>query len=79
MRKLIPLLSVAVLSSLTLVWAASLFVRAGVQGWLYLADQATAIGIVRILVSWPIYAATFSFTVWAVRRVTREQAAAVSP
>jgi len=64
---------------LTLVWAASLFIRAGVQGWLYLADQATAIGIVRILVSWPIYAATFAFTVWAVRRVTREQAEAVTP
>jgi hypothetical protein len=62
---------------LTLVWAGSLFVRAGVQGWLYLADQATAIGVVRILISWPIYAATFAFTVWAVRRVTRspEQAA----
>ena len=54
---------------LTLVWAGSLFVRAGVQGWLYLQDQATAIGIVRILISWPIYAATFAFTVWAVRRV----------
>ena len=64
---------------LTLVWAGSLFIRAGVQGWLYLQDQATAIGIVRILVSWPIYAATFAFTVWAIRRVTREQqASAVS-
>jgi hypothetical protein len=63
---------------LTLVWAGSLFIRAGVQGWLYLQDQATAIGIVRILVSWPMYAATFAFTVWAIRRVTREQAAAVS-
>ena len=60
---------------LTLVWAASLFIRAGVQGWLYLADQATAIGVVRILISWPIYAATFAFTVWAIRRVTREQEA----
>lgn len=55
---------------LTLVWAGSLFVRAGVQGWLWLQNQPTAIGIVRILVSWPIYAATFAFTVWAVRRVT---------
>ena len=62
---------------LTLVWAGSLFVRAGVQGWLYLQDQATAIGVVRILISWPIYAATFAFTVWAIRRVTREQAVAV--
>ncbi|MEU7902116.1 DUF3159 domain-containing protein [Actinoplanes sp. NPDC049118] len=55
---------------LTLVWAASLFVRAGVQGWLWLADEANAIGIVRILISWPIYAATFAYTAWAVHRVT---------
>jgi uncharacterized protein DUF3159 len=60
---------------LTLVWAGSLFVRAGMQGWLWLRDDATAIGIVRILISWPIYAATFAFTVWAVRRVTRTQRA----
>jgi len=58
---------------LTLVWAASLFIRAGVQGWLYLADQANAIGVVRILISWPIYAATFAFTAWAVHRVTAAQ------
>ena len=66
---------------LTLVWAGSLFIRAGVQGWLYLQDQATAIGIVRILISWPIYAATFAFSVWAIRRVTREQqpSAALNP
>ncbi|GID97088.1 DUF3159 domain-containing protein [Amorphoplanes digitatis] len=55
---------------LTLVWAASLFVRAGVQGWLWLADEANAIGVVRILISWPIYAATFAYTAWAVHRVT---------
>ena len=61
---------------LTLVWAGSLFVRAGVQGWLWLRGDATAIGVVRILISWPIYAATFAFTVWAVRRVTRTQEAA---
>ncbi|MDT5033541.1 MAG: hypothetical protein QOC94_3712 [Actinoplanes sp.] len=61
---------------LTLVWAGSLFVRAGVQGWLYLANEANALGIVRILISWPIYAATFGFTIWAVRRVTHPAAAA---
>lgn len=55
---------------LTLVWAGSMFVRAGVQGWLWLLNEPTAIGVVRILISWPIYAATFAFTVWAVRRVT---------
>jgi hypothetical protein len=60
---------------LTLVWAGSMFLRAGVQGWLWLRDEATAIGIVRILISWPIYAVTFAFTVWAVRRVTRAELA----
>ncbi|MFI5491216.1 DUF3159 domain-containing protein [Actinoplanes sp. NPDC051859] len=60
---------------LTLVWAASLFVRAGVQGWLWLADEANAIGLVRVLISWPIYAATLAFTAWAVHRVTAAQAA----
>jgi hypothetical protein len=61
---------------LTLVWAGSLFIRAGVQGWLYLQDQATALGVVRILISWPIYAATFAFSVWVIRRKTRQLTAA---
>ena len=63
---------------LTLVWAASLFVRAGLQGWLWLQNDATAIGVVRILISWPIYAATFVFTVWAVRRVTHPRQPALT-
>jgi hypothetical protein len=58
---------------LTVLWAASLSVRAGIQAYLYLMDQANAIGIVRILVSWPIYAGTFAFTVWAIHRVTSAQ------
>jgi hypothetical protein len=60
---------------LSLVWAGSLFVRAGVQAWLWWAGEANALGIVRILISWPIYAATFAFTAWAVHRVTSAQAA----
>ena len=32
-----------------------------------------ALGIVRILISWPIYAATFAFTAWAIHRVTSAQ------
>ena len=65
---------------LTLVWVVSLCIRAGIQYYLWAQGEANALGIVRILISWPIYAATFAFTVWAIRRVTREQAAtAVSP
>lgn len=58
---------------LTVLWAASLSVRAGIQAYLYWLGEATAIGIVRILVSWPIYAATFAFTIWAIHRVTSAQ------
>jgi hypothetical protein len=29
--------------------------------------------VVRIVISWPIYAATFAFTAWAVHRVTAAQ------
>ncbi|MBM2617788.1 DUF3159 domain-containing protein [Actinoplanes sp. LDG1-06] len=61
---------------LTLVWVASLSVRAGIQYYLWAAGEANALGIVRILISWPIYAATFAFTAWAIHRVTSEQKAA---
>lgn len=55
---------------LTLVWVASLTLRAGIQYYLYTLGEANALGIVRILISWPIYAATFAFTAWAIHRVT---------
>jgi hypothetical protein len=63
---------------LTLLWAGSLFIRAGIQGWLYLADKATALGITRVLISWPMYAATFAFTAWYIHRVNRRQAEAAA-
>jgi hypothetical protein len=56
---------------LTVAWAGSLCVRGGIQGVLYLQGASTAIGVVRILISWPIYAGMLALTVWAVRRVTR--------
>lgn len=58
---------------LTVLWAVSLSVRAGIQAYLYWLGEANAIGVVRILVSWPIYAATFAYTVWAIHRVTSAQ------
>ncbi|SDT78072.1 DUF3159 domain-containing protein [Actinoplanes derwentensis] len=58
---------------LTVFWAASLSVRAGIQAFLYWLGEANAIGVVRILVSWPIYAATFALTIWAIHRVTSAQ------
>ena len=61
---------------LTLVWVVSLSLRAGIQFVLWQMGEANALGIVRILISWPIYAATFAFTAWAIHRVTSEQKAA---
>jgi hypothetical protein len=58
---------------LTLIWVASLTVRAGIQYYLWSLGEANALGIVRILISWPIYAATFAFTAWAIHRVTSTQ------
>jgi hypothetical protein len=55
---------------LTLVWVVSLMIRAGIQFYLWNLGEANALGIVRILISWPIYAATFAFTAWAIHRVT---------
>jgi uncharacterized protein DUF3159 len=55
---------------LSLVWVVSLSVRAGVQLYLWSQHEANALGIVRILISWPIYAATFAYSAWAIHRVT---------
>jgi hypothetical protein len=64
---------------LTLVWVVSLCLRAGVQLYLWTQHEANALGIVRILISWPIYAGTFAYSAWAIHRVTsiEEQASQV--
>jgi hypothetical protein len=63
---------------LTLVWVASLSLRAGIQYYLWAQGEANALGIVRILISWPIYAATFAYTAWAIHRVTSAQKTATA-
>jgi Protein of unknown function (DUF3159) len=61
---------------LSLVWVVSLSLRAGVQLYLWAQGQANALGIVRVLISWPIYAATFAYSAWAIHRVTSTERAA---
>ena len=58
---------------LTLVWVVSLSFRAGIQLYLWAEHHANALGLVRILISWPIYAATFAYSAWAIHRVTTAQ------
>jgi Protein of unknown function (DUF3159) len=58
---------------LTLLWVVSLALRAGIQFYLWKLGEANALGVVRILISWPIYAATFAFTAWIIHRITSTQ------
>lgn len=54
---------------LTMLWAATYFVKTGVQWFLYAKDEATALGIARIAFGYPPYVLLLALTVWAVRRV----------
>ncbi|GAB7050821.1 DUF3159 domain-containing protein [Catenuloplanes indicus] len=56
---------------LTLAWAASLIMRAGVQAALWVAEQPDLLGIARIVISWPTYIGMLALTVWAVRRTLK--------
>ncbi|WP_310376235.1 DUF3159 domain-containing protein [Catenuloplanes atrovinosus] len=56
---------------LTLAWAASLILRAGIQGALWIAKQPDLLGIARIVISWPTYVGMLALTVWAVRRTLK--------
>jgi hypothetical protein len=58
-----------------MVWVVSLCARAGVQLYLWSQHEANALGIVRILISWPIYAGTFAYSAWAIHRVTSTEQA----
>ncbi|WP_425560504.1 DUF3159 domain-containing protein [Luedemannella flava] len=59
---------------LTVVWAAIYILKTGVQTVLWYADQATALGIVRLVFGYPPYLLLLALTVWAVRR-TRDRMA----
>lgn len=56
---------------LTIAWAGVYLAKVGVQSALYAADMATALGISRIALGVPPYAALLGATIWAVRRVNR--------
>lgn len=58
---------------LTWLWAATFAAKAGVQYFLYAQDYATALGVSRIVLGYPLFALLFAVTVWAVRRVTRHR------
>jgi hypothetical protein len=59
---------------LTMLWAATYLLRAGLNIWIYKASwltedqKASVLGIMRITLSFPSYLALLALTVWAVRR-----------
>jgi hypothetical protein len=63
---------------LTVLWASIYLAKVAVQTGLYLADQVNALGVARLALGYPPYALLLGITVWAVRRVTRAQEAAVA-
>jgi hypothetical protein len=52
----------------TLFWGASFLIRAVLQTYLYATDQATLLGIVKIVLGWPVAALGALITFWAVRK-----------
>lgn len=60
-------------SWLTVGWAAVYLAKAGIQGMLWLADMATALGIARIALGFPPYALLLAGTIWAVSRILRDE------
>lgn len=53
---------------LTVLWAATYIVKAGVQYMLYLAHADVALGVARIVLGYPPYLLLLALTVWSVRR-----------
>jgi len=53
---------------LTLLWAATFLLKGFVQGWLWLVNEPTLLGIARLAMGYPPYLLMLGVTVWAVRR-----------
>ncbi|MBN1171737.1 MAG: DUF3159 domain-containing protein [Micromonosporaceae bacterium] len=58
---------------LTVLWASIYLVKVTIQLLLYQANQEDLLGITRIAFGWPPYALLFALTVWAARRVLRNE------
>lgn len=54
---------------LTVLWAATYIVKAGVQFLLYQASADVALGVSRIVLGYPPYLLLLALTVWSVRRI----------
>ena len=60
---------------LTVLWAASFFLRAGVQWVYYLADDVELLGTFSVVLGLPLTAVVLLVTLWAVARLHRHRTA----
>jgi hypothetical protein len=58
---------------LTALWAAVFVLKVAIQLALYLANEATALGVARLALGYPPFALLIAVSWWAVRRVTRDR------
>lgn len=56
------------------LWVAVFAARVVVQGWLYNVDEATWLGVARLVMGYPFFGAALLGTIWAVRRASRAPA-----
>jgi hypothetical protein len=65
---------VKLFNRLTIVWAVTYLVKTVIQAWVFnntaAHDPATALGIARLVLGYPPYAALLAYTIWSVRRLT---------
>ncbi|HEX6074281.1 MAG TPA: DUF3159 domain-containing protein [Micromonosporaceae bacterium] len=64
---------------LTVLWAATFLLKGVVQGWLWLVNEPTLLGIARLSMGYPPYLLLLGVTVWAVRRAMDADPAGVEP
>lgn len=65
---------VRLFNRLTIIWALTYLVKTVIQAWVFnntaAHDPATTLGVLRLALGYPPYAALLAYTVWSVRKVT---------
>jgi hypothetical protein len=68
---------VRLFNRLTIVWAVTYLVKTIIQAWVFnntaANDPATGLGITRLLLGYPPYAALLAYTVWSVRKLNARE------
>lgn len=70
-------------NKLTIVWAITYLVKTVIQAWVFnntaAHDPATGLGVARLVLGYPPYAALLAYTIWSVRRLTTSDPSLAAP